>query len=301
MTDTLLEGAVLENHGALFDVLVDGHTIRCGLRGRLKKGKQHDAAPVAAGDRVEIRLLEVNRGIIERIFPRESDFSRKAVGSIPLQQTIAANIDQVVIVFAAAEPRPDFFFLDRFLVMSTTARLNHVICINKCDLVKPQDLDDDLALYRQLGYRVLCTSTVVHQGIDDLQALLKDRRSVICGPSGVGKSSLLNAIAPGLRLRVGDVGDVTHKGRHTTTSVAMLPLPFGGWIADTPGIRQLTLWEVPPEQVSIGFPDILPYLGRCRYSNCTHHGERGCALWDAVLAGKINSRRLRSFRQMGGI
>ena len=237
-------------------------------------------------------------------------------------QTLVANVDQAVIVFAAAEPRPDLFMLDRFIVAAIASELEPVVCINKSDLPiaqrerpryggdppetdRARDLVDgellraQFAVYRQ-WFRVLFTSAALGEGIDGLKEALKDRRSVICGPSGVGKSSLLNAVAPGLRLRVGDVSDVTHKGRHTTTAITLLELPFGGWVADTAGLRQFGLWEVTPEQVADGFPDLAPCLGRCKYSNCSHRDEAGCAVRAAADAGELDGRRMRSYRQLAG-
>ncbi len=300
MPDNLIDGMVVENHGALFDVVVDGRVVRCLLRGKLKKDKRRKVAPVAAGDRVKIAVLEPGRGVIERVLPRDSGFSRRAAGSEPLQQTLVANVEQAIIVFAAAEPRPDLFMLDRFLVAATAAGLERVICVNKCDLVDGGPLRARFAVYRQCGFQVLYTAATLGRGVGELRQVLTDRRSVICGPSGVGKSSLLNAVAPGLSLRIGEVGEVTHKGRHTTSSIAYLELPFGGWVADTPGLRQLGFWEVEPEQVAAAFPDLRPYLGRCRYSDCSHREEDGCALRRAVAGGEVAARRLRSYQQMVG-
>jgi len=300
MSDPLLEGTVVENHGAHFAVLVDGRTVRCLLRGKLKKDKRRSVAPVAAGDRVKIAMLEPDRGVIEHVLPRGSGLSRRAAGGAPLRQTLVANIDQAIIVFSAAEPRPDLFMLDRFIVAAVASGLERVICINKCDLVDGEPLRARLAIYRQCGYRLLYTSAVGGEGLEDVKQVLKDRRSVICGPSGVGKSSLVNAVAPGLALRISEVGNVTHKGRHTTSSISLLELPFGGWVADTPGLRQLEFWDVSPEKVAAAFPDLQPYLSGCKYSNCTHGDEPGCALRAAVKGGEVDDRRMRSYLQMAG-
>lgn len=295
----LIEGTVVENHGAIFDVLLDGQLVRCILRGKLKKDKRRKTAPVAAGDRVSISLLERGRGVIEHVFPRTSGLSRTAAGGEPLQQTLAANIDQAVIVFAMADPRPDFSMLDRFLVVATAAGLGRVVCFNKCDLAPPEWLWQRIRVYERVADKLLCASALRGDGLAEVRELLRERRSVICGPSGVGKSSLLNAVAPGLSLRTGEVGEVTHKGRHTTSSITYLQLPFGGWVADTPGLRQLGFWEVSPDQVVAAFPDLQPYLGRCRFSNCSHGEEEGCALRGAVQAGEVDSQRLRSFLGAG--
>jgi ribosome biogenesis GTPase len=327
LNEDAVEGLVIENRGALFDVLVDGNTVRCLLRGKLKKDKRRQVAPVAAGDRVKIALLAPGRGVIEQVLPRDSGFSRRAAGSQPLQQTLVANVDQAVIVFAAAEPRADLFLLDRFLVAAAASDLEPLICINKCDLVDGEPLRARFAVYRQCGHRVLFTSALSNRGIDELKAALRDRRSVLCGPSGAGKSSLLNAVAPGFRLRTGEMGEVTHKGRHTTSSTSLLELPFGGWVADTAGLRQFRfvteacdtcpcdrptaqVRDCPIKQspnsvvdrdvIAAAFPDLHPYLGRCRFSNCGHGEEPGCALRAALKAGRVDPRRLKSFLQIGG-
>jgi ribosome biogenesis GTPase len=279
-------------------VLVDGHLVRCLLRGKLKKDKQRSVAPVVAGDRVKIAMLETGRGVIEEVLPRETGLSRTAAGSRPLQQTLVANVDQAVIVFAAAEPRPDLFLLDRFLVAAVASGLEPLICINKVDLVDGGPPRARFAVYRQCEFRVLFASAAEGEGLDALRQALKDRRSVLCGPSGVGKSSLLNAIAPGLKIQVGEVSEVTHKGRHTTTSIALHELPSGGWVADTAGLRQLNFWEVGREHIDAAFPEIACLLGRCRFNNCSHGSEDGCAIREAVRAGEADSRRVRSYLQM---
>jgi ribosome biogenesis GTPase len=319
---------VVENHGAHFDVAVDGRVVRCLLRGRLKKDNlRRRAAPVAAGDRVRIAMLEPGRGVIEQVLPRESGLSRQAAGSEPLQQTLVANVDQAVIVFAAAEPRADLFMLDRFLVAATASKLRRVICVNKCDLVDGGPLRARFAVYRQCGFEVLYTSATDGTGLSALRRALKGRRSVVCGPSGVGKSSLLNAVAPDLQIRTRDIGQVTHKGRHTTSSIQLHELPFGGWVADTAGLRQFHFVEVcrgkcpcdrhpsgaedcpikrdpnsavEGEHIAAAFPDVQPHLGGCQYSDCSHRREPGCAVRQALAAGRIDERRLTSFLQMGG-
>jgi len=299
-TDTAVVGTVIENHGAVFDVLLDGRVVQCYLRGKLKKDKQRQAAPIAAGDRVEVVLLAPDRGIVERVLPRESDLSRRATGSVPLEQTLVANVDQALVVFAAAEPRTNFFFLDQFLAMASAGGLGQIICINKCDLVTPEFLREEYAVYRRIGYRVICTSAYRGDGIQGLREALKDRRSVLCGPSGVGKSSLLNAVAPGFSLRTTETGTVTHKGRHTTTSISLLELPFGGWVADTPGLRQVGLWQPTQSEIRAAYPDLRPFVEQCQFVNCSHRTEPGCALRKGIRTRDVDERRVRSFLQMGG-
>jgi ribosome biogenesis GTPase len=297
---TIATGTVVENHGALFDVLVERRVVKCLLRGKLKKDRRREVAPVAAGDVVTVRMLEHGRGVIEHVLPRESGLSRRAAGAEPLQHTLVANVEQAVIVFAAAEPRADLFMLDRFLVAAIAGGLEPLVCVNKADLVDGELLRARFAVCRQCEFRVLLTSAVRGDGLLGLKEILRDRRSVICGPSGVGKSSLLNAIAPGLHLRTAEVGEVTHKGRHTTSSILLLELPFGGWIADTPGLRQLSFFEVTQEHIAAAFPDVTSHLGGCRYSNCSHRDDPGCALREAVERGEVDGRRVKSWLEMGG-
>ena len=331
MPDPLIEGTVVENRGAHFEVLVDGHVVRCVLRGRLKKGRQRHATPLAAGDRVRIAALEPGRGVIEEILPRDSALSRTAAGSRPLQHTLVANINQAVIVFAAAEPGPDLFMLDRFLVAALASELDPLVCVNKTDLVDGEPLHARFAVYRQCGFRVLFTSAEGGEGIEELKAAMTGRRSVFCGPSGVGKSSLINALAPGIHLKTAEIGDVTHKGRHTTSSIQLLELPFGGWVADTAGLRQFGFVEgcgnkcpcdrmagrpaseveqcparrdpnsvVARDHIAAAFPDVVEYEGRCRFNDCAHGDEPGCAVREAVAKGEIDGRRATSYAQMAG-
>ena len=300
MSGPVLEGTVVENRGELFDVIVDGRVVKCSLRGKLKKDKQRAVSPVAAGDKVRLAMLEPGRGVIEQVLPRESGLSRTAAGGKPLQHTLVANVDQAVIVFAAAEPRPDLFMLDRFLVAAVASELEPLICVNKVDLVDGEPLRARFAVYRQCDFRVLLTSATTGDGLEELRAGLKDRRSVLCGPSGVGKSSLINAVAPGLKLKTAETGDVTHKGRHATTSIKLLELPFGGWVADTAGLRQFGFWEVEPGHIAAAFPDVMRFAQSCNFSDCGHGDEPGCAVKRAVADGDLDARRATSYGQLAG-
>jgi ribosome biogenesis GTPase len=265
------------------------------LRPRVQKTRRRRVTdPVAVGDRV---VIDPAVAVIEEVRPRRSAIMREAPHTGD-QHTLLANLDQAVIVFSTAQPRFDPWQLDRFLVAAEAAEVDLLLCINKIDLVPVEEMRGHLSVYERLGYDLLYTSAVDGRGVAELGARLRDKISVICGPSGVGKSLLLNALQPGLSLRVGEVGEVTRKGRHTTSQVELLPLDCGGWVADTPGLRQLGLWDVDPAELPYYFREFEPYLGQCYFTDCTHHHEPDCAIRAAVAAGAIDERRYRSFCQM---
>jgi ribosome biogenesis GTPase len=289
-------GRVLRVQG-LISIVADetGREFSCATR-RLLKSLQTDLRHVvAAGDRVWFRPEGEYEGIIERVEPRSGVLSRTSKGR---QHVIVANVDQMIVVASAAEPRIKPNLIDRYLVTAEKARIRPVICINKIDLIEPADLLPLVGVYAQLGYRVLLVSATTGQGIAALRGLLANQETVLTGQSGVGKSSLLNAIAPGLALRVATVSAETQKGRHTTTTAQLLPLPDGGWVVDTPGIRQFQLWDVIPEEVAGFFRDLRPFVSACRFPDCTHTHEDFCAVKDAVADGWIDTRRYESYVQI---
>lgn len=256
---------------------------------------------LSVGDYVKLRRLDTVTGLIEEILPRQSELARLDAGSTAkkiVQQTMLANLDQVVIVFAAAQPEPHFGLLDRYLTICESAYLSSVICINKADLAHEQQVEEDAALYTRLGYNVIWTSTQTGQNIDALRTVLKNHTSLFTGPSGVGKSSLVNAIEPGMALRTGLISDVTGKGKHTTTGSQLYPLSEGGWLADSAGIRALAAWNIAPEDLAWCFVEFRPYLGECIYSDCSHIDEEGCAVLQAVGDGLIDERRYRSYTRI---
>jgi ribosome biogenesis GTPase len=229
--------------------------------------------------------------------PRRSEFSRDS--SQRGQHTLVANLDTLYVVFAASQPQPDLFLLDRFLVAAEAAELSPAIIVNKIDLVDdPAETRALFAPYERAGYEVRLLSARARIGVDELQAALSTRISAFAGPSGVGKSRLLNALCPGINRRVGDVGLVTYKGRHTTTSAELIPLQAGGWLADTPGLRQLEFWDVDKDDMPLYFPEFQPLQGECRFRNCRHLEETGCAVHAAAESGAIDPRRYQSYRQL---
>jgi ribosome biogenesis GTPase len=294
--ETARIGRVLRVQG-LVSIVCDenGAIYQCATRRLLKTLATDQRHIVAAGDVVWFRPSGATEGIIERVEPRRGVVSRTSRGR---QHVLVANIDQLVIVTSAAEPRLKPNLIDRLLVTAEKGGIRPIVCINKIDLVEPAHLMPLVGVYAQLGYDVLLVSAVRGIGIERLRNQLAGAQSVVTGQSGVGKSSLLNAVEPGLDLRVQAVSGETQKGRHTTTTAELIPLSFGGYVVDTPGIRQFQLWDVIPEEVAGFFRDLRPYVSRCRFPDCTHTHEDDCAVKDAVADGWIDARRYESYVQI---
>jgi ribosome biogenesis GTPase len=268
---------------------------QCATRRLLKTLATDLRHVVAAGDVVWFRPEGRDEGIIERVEPRRGIVSRTSRGR---QHVLVANVDQLIIVTSAAEPRLKPNLIDRLLVTAEKGGIRPIICINKIDLIEPADLMPLVGVYAQLGYDVVLVSARQNIGIDRLRDWLSGAESVVSGQSGVGKSSLLNAVEPDLDLRVQSVSAETQKGRHTTTTAELIPLSFGGYVVDTPGIRQFQLWDVIPEEVAGFFRELRPYVSRCRFPDCTHTHEDDCAVKDAVADGWIDARRYESYVQI---
>jgi ribosome biogenesis GTPase len=261
--------------------------------------------PVAIGDRVRFVKAGEGRGMITEILPRNSKLSRPAPvpGQRVFEQVIVSNADLIVPVFSAANPTPKWGLLDRYLVAAEAAGLPALIVINKLDLAwKNPEIEEDIEIYRRIGYPVLLVSAADGEGIEGLKQALQAKLSVFVGKSGVGKTSLLNAIQPGLGLRVravsnGEVG----KGRHTTTHLEMFELDFGGAFVDTPGMREFGLWDIAGDELAYFFPEMAEYVGRCKFGlSCHHDREPGCAIRKAVMAGSISPYRYQSYMSLRG-
>jgi ribosome biogenesis GTPase len=281
----------------------DERLVVCQIPGRLKQEKQ-DTALVAAGDRVTIRINSDGSGLIESVAERTSVLSRARPSpdrrSILSDQehVLVANPDQVILVFSIRRPQPSLRKLDRFLVVTEMNELPAVICVNKVDLVGPGQAEETFALYEKIGYPVLYTSARTGQGIEALRTLLQGKISVLTGSSGVGKSSLLNAIQPELGLRVREVSQATDKGLHTTRHVELVPLEMGGYVADTPGIRGLALFDIEPDELDGYFREIAPLVAGCQFSDCTHRHEPRCAVRAAVADGRVSAERYDSYLRL---
>ena len=253
------------------------------------------------GDWVQVTVLADGTGMIEEVEER----GRKIVRLAPTprgeyQQIIIANPDQAVLVFACAKPEPRLGMLDRFLVITERQGVPPLIVANKADLVEPSVAQALFDHYQLLGYPLIYTSAKSGQGVAALAEQLKGKLSVLMGPSGVGKSSLLNAIQPGLGLEVRAVSEATEKGKHTTVVRQMFALQEGGYIADTPGLKALALWDIQPEEIDGYFPELRPLVHLCQFNDCTHTHEPGCAVRQAVEAGRVHPARYESFARMRG-
>lgn len=324
MSERALNGLVVKEQSGFFWVEADnpvdapadesGAVYMCRLRGRLLEDAQSSDL-VAIGDRVQISVLEQDesglKGVIEAVEARASVLSRAArtegnrgAGEAEREHVIIANADQIFFVFAAQHPAPNLRMLDRFLVIGESSGIDHlVIIVNKIDLEDPSIIQATFAPYQKMGYPVLYTSARDCAGIDEVRARLVGRISALTGPSGVGKSSLLNLIQPGLGRSVKQVSGYHQEGVHTTRDSSLIKLAGAGftsksYLADTPGMRQLSLWDIEPEELDGYFVDIAPFICRCKFNNCTHVDEPGCAVRAATKQGEIAVSRYQSYRKL---
>jgi ribosome biogenesis GTPase / thiamine phosphate phosphatase len=294
-----LPGRVLSVHGLTSVVeTADGQIYQCATRRLLKTLSTDQRNVLAAGDRVLFRPVPGSQpaeGFVQRVEPRHGTISRAVRGR---QHVLVTNVDQLLIVTSAAEPRLKPNLIDRLLLTAEKGRVPPIICINKVDLVDIASLQPLVGVYGRMGYQVLLLSATTGLGLERFRRLLIGRESVVAGQSGVGKSSLLNMVDPSLQLRVAAVSEETEKGRHTTTTARLLRLSCGGYVVDTPGIRQFQLWDLIPEEIAGLCRDVRPYVSLCRFPDCTHTHEEGCRVKDAVADGQVDERRYVSYCQM---
>ncbi|HLJ66405.1 MAG TPA: ribosome small subunit-dependent GTPase A [Chloroflexota bacterium] len=278
-------------------VLVGERVVVARAHKRLYQGERTATTAVVIGDRVRLRELADGSGVIEEILPRESELVRGAAGGSRYLDVIAANLDQLVAVHSLREPDLNTARLDRFLLIAEAAEIPAIVVLNKHDLARPAE-PPEVTIYRRAGYPVILTSARAGEHVAELGEALQGKISALVGPSGVGKSSLLNSVQPGLRLRTGEISEATGKGRHTTTTAELLRLDLGGWVADTPGLRELAIREVEPEELDYLYPEFRPFIPDCRFSDCSHHDEPGCAVRAAVERGDIAAGRYESYRRV---
>jgi ribosome biogenesis GTPase len=300
-----LRGTVLRARSGFYTVATESGTFECQLRGRLKQERQAEDL-VVPGDEVSLTPLPggngTTPGVIESVAPRRSRFSRRQPGNRGSwkEDLLVANLDQVVVVFACADPPPHVRMLDRYLVIAEHNEVPAVVVANKVDLCGRPAAEAAFGGYAAIGYPVVYASARTGEGLDGFRDRLAGRMSLLTGPSGVGKSTLLNAIQPGLQLDTGAVSETLHKGRHTTTLAQLLPVdgPMGGHVVDSPGLRQVGLWDIPAEEIAWCFPELRPLLGTCRFQDCRHGPEPGCALNAAVASGAVSAARLDSYQRL---
>lgn len=258
-------------------------------------GERTATTAVVIGDRVRFREQRADKGVIEEILPRENELVRGAAGGGHYLDVIAANLDLLVTVHSLHEPDLNTARLDRFLLIAEGAEIPALVVLNKLDLTDQDEAQEARRVYEHAGYPVILTSAPTGNGIEELRDAITNKVSALIGPSGVGKSTLLNQIQPRLRLRTGEISESTGKGRHTTTTAELLRLSGGGWVADTPGLRELAIREVEAEDLAWLFPEFRPYMAVCRFSNCSHREEAGCAVRLALSAGSVSAERYRSY------
>ncbi len=277
----MLEGIITKGYSGFYYVQVQAELWECSLRGRFRVNTQ-DFLP---GDRVRISPLKGNKGVIEQVLTRKNFLTRPAV----------ANVDQAIIVLAARSPEPDLNLLDRIIIQVESAKIYPLILFNKADLLPPGAEPELLGIYSKIGYRILAVSAKTGRGIDELKELLREKISVVAGPSGTGKSTLLNRVQSGLELKTGEVSQKLRRGRHTTRHVELLPLDCGGLVADAPGFSSLNLPQIKREQLAAYFPEIDELAHACRFSSCLHWQEPECAVKAGLQQGTISPKRYENY------
>ena len=311
------EGIVTRQHLAHYFVQTEDRLILCALSSRLRKQLDYPEAatgsrrhrvqsvrrirvidPVAIGDRVIFDHGGDNTGMIREVCPRRNKISRRASGGSGKEQLIAANIDQVVPVFSANEPKPDWHLLDRMLAIAEWQDIPPAICFNKQDLTDETWAHQAMQPYETIGYPIIYTSIISNTGKEAFRNLLTGRVTLFMGPSGVGKSSLLNWLQPGLQLRTGQISEASGEGKHTTTHTELVALDGGGLVGDIPGVREFYLFDITPEDIPQLFREFHPHLTECRFRDCSHIHEPDCAVKTALDAGKITLQRYQSYLKL---
>jgi ribosome biogenesis GTPase len=293
------EGVVIEVSTGLCRVAFDGRVVVCGVRGSLSATDTGYTNVVAVGDRVRVVLDESEGGVVEQVLPRQSVLARPDVFHHHLSQVIVANADQLLIVVAWREPKLWPELIDRYIIAAERSQLMPVLCVNKIDLAQEvAACRKEVAPYVELGYHTVFTSALNGTGIDELRDLLRGRTTVLAGMSGVGKSTLLNAIQGGLDLRTAEVSEYSHTGRHTTSQVNLIGLDTGGYVVDTPGIREFGLNGLRQAELVRFYPEIAARQHSCRFSDCTHSHEPGCAVRLAARQGQLPATRLRNYQRI---
>lgn len=294
----MIKGRVFKSTGSWYTVFAEGKFYECRLRGKLRLDDEKVTNPVAVGDWVNIKPENDTEAVIKDVLPRQNYIIRKSTRKKKHSHRLAANLDQAVLVITLAFPRTSLGFIDRFLVSCESFRIPAALVFNKADLLDEAGLEYYEALkfdYQELGYKVLLVSAEENVGMEELKIVLEGKTSLFAGHSGVGKSTVLNLISPHIDQRIGEVSESVQKGVHTTTFAEMFEAWKGTFVIDTPGIKELGLWDIGNEELSHYFPEMREYIGECKFHNCTHTHEPGCAFRKAMDSGKIAPSRYESY------
>lgn len=295
-----MQGLVIKSTGSWYNVHgVDGNNYDCRIKGKFRIQGIQTTNPIAVGDIVEFEMEpNSDKGVIYKLHERKNYIIRKSINLSKQAQIIAANMDQAFLVVTLASPRTSLGFIDRFLATAEAYSIPAVLIFNKLDLFHQEGLailDEYKSIYENLDYPCYSVSALAGTNIPLIESLLKDKTTLFSGHSGVGKSSLINALLPGRSIKTGDVSEATDKGQHTTTFAEMHTLPFGGYLIDTPGIRELGIFDIRPEELGHYFREMRALMNECRFNNCRHVNEPGCAVINAVETGEIEISRYESY------
>ena len=298
-----MKGLVIKNTGSWYTVKTDGEgkVIDCKIKGNFRLKGIRSTNPVAVGDRVEVVPNQEGTAFITHIEDRRNYIIRKSPNLSKQSHIIAANVDQAVLVVTINRPQTSTTFIDRFLASAEAYRINVILVFNKSDLLNDDERHYQemmMTLYNTIGYQCLAISAATGEGVEQLETLLAGKTTVLSGNSGVGKSTLINRLLPGTNLRTAEISDAHNTGMHTTTFSEMLPLPDGGYIIDTPGIKGFGTFDMEPEELTGYFKEIFHFSSQCRFSNCTHTHEPGCAVREAVENHYIAQSRYQSYLSM---
>ena len=295
-----MEGLVIKSTGSWYEVLTDqGKSINCRIKGKFRTLDIKTTNPIAVGDRVQIDPEpDQETGLITTLHPRKNYIIRKSVNLSKQAQIIAANLDQAFLIVTLASPRTSMGFIDRFLVTAEAYEIPAKLIFNKLDLFNDEGLkilEEYQSIYENAGYPCYSVSALKETNLDQIRELLKDKVTLVSGHSGVGTSTLINALLPGKELKTGQISDWSDKGKHTTTFAEMFQLPFGGYLIDTPGIRELGVFDIEKQDLGRLFPEIRKLMGNCRFHNCRHINEPGCAVLEALDKGELETSRYDSY------
>jgi ribosome biogenesis GTPase len=295
-----MKGLVIKSTGSWYGVLTDeDKTINCRIKGKFRTLDIKTTNPIAVGDHVDIELEpDQETGLITFLHPRKNYIIRKSINLSKQAQIIAANLDQAFLIVTLASPRTSLGFIDRFLVTAEAYDIPAKLIFNKLDLFSEEGLEileEYQSIYEKAGYPCYSVSAIQETNLDQIRDLLKDKVTLVSGHSGVGKSTLINALLPGKELKTGEISDWSDKGKHTTTFAEMFQLPFGGYLIDTPGIRELGVFDIEKQELGRLFPEIRKLMSNCRFHNCRHINEPGCAVLNALENGELESSRYDSY------